>query len=337
MGPHQTKIPEVSIVIPVFNGEEFLSRCLESIRNLNFSKEHNYEVLILDNGSTDATHSILRQFGLEFQIAPGITISALRNRGAAMARGDFLAFVDADVELSPSWLEEGLRCFANPKIVASGFPPRAPKRASWVQQTWDLHRHRNHRGLRPFPVDWLPSMNLLVRRNDFVAVCGFNEGLETSEDVDLCYRLKHRGKILCNPALGAVHLGEARTLRIFWRKQVWHGKGNFKGVLSHGLCWDEVPSLGYPLYVLLCLSLLLGVNFITDVWRPRILLIPLLCTLLVFPGAVLAVRTAYLTKCVGRLHKFFLLYTVYGFARAWSAMSSVSAIFMLIKGDSLRK
>ena len=67
--------------------------------------------------------------------------------------------------------------------------------ATWVQRTWDIHGGRWSQAEKP-KVTWLPSMNLLVRRNAFLSIGGFNEGLETADDVDLCYRLAWYGTIL---------------------------------------------------------------------------------------------------------------------------------------------
>jgi hypothetical protein len=57
-----------------------------------------------------------------------------------------------------------------------------------------------------------------------------------------------------------VHWGEARNLLGFWRKEVWRGTSNLKGVIGHGLSLDELPSLGYPLYVLFVLGCFLSIG-----------------------------------------------------------------------------
>ena len=194
----------VSFVIPVFNAEAYLTRCLLAIRNLHFSEE-GYEVVIMDNGSTDKTHQILRDMGFCFHVIPRISVSALRNRGVALAKGEYVAFVDSDVELSPQWLQTGLAVFSDKRVVASGCFPGVPKEATWVQRTWDLHQRGRQEQAKPASTPWLSSMNLIVRRADFQKISGFNERLETAEDVDLCYRLGQRGMILRNPAMKAVH------------------------------------------------------------------------------------------------------------------------------------
>src|SRR5262245_32110020 len=173
--------PLVSFVIPVFNSERDIARCLLSIKHLHFP-EGAYEVLIMDNGSTDQTHQIMRQLGFPFQVIPTVNVSTLRNRGAAIAQGEYIAFVDSDVELTPDWLHNGLATFTDQRVVACGCFPSVPPEATWVQQTWDIHQRGRQSEAKPTPVAWLASMNLIVRRAAFLAIAGFNENLETAED-----------------------------------------------------------------------------------------------------------------------------------------------------------
>ena len=239
-------------------------------------------MIVIDNGSTDRTTDIVCELGFNCLVVPNVHVSALRNQGVARAEGDFIAFVDADVELAPDWLHYGLAVFKDQRVVASGCFPGVPKEATWVQRAWDVHQRGRQDARTPHPVSWLPSMNLIVRRKDFLAVSGFNEQLKTTEDVDLCYRIGQRGPILWNPAMEAVHWGEARDLRTFWRKERWRSIGNLHGVLSHGLRWEELPSLGYPLYVL-CGVLFFMLSSVVDLWYGQFFLVPLSLTLLILP------------------------------------------------------
>jgi len=312
--------PRVSFVIPVLNGEKDIARCLLSVQNLQFPRQE-YEVLILDNGSTDQTHRIIHELNFDFKIIPKLRVGALRNRGATIAQGDYLAFVDADVELTPYWVQRGLEAFADPRIVAGGCFPKVPEGATWVQRAWDIHQRGSHFDSRPWSAAWLPSMNLIVRRDVFMVTGGFNEQLETAEDVDLCYRLGHRGVILYNPAMEAIHWGEAKDLRAFWHKEIWRGRGNLHGILSHGFRWDELPSLGYPLYVL-GMVLLFTFSCIFAIWHWRVTLISLTLLLIALPALVLSTVTTWRAGKLKKLPQLFVLYFVYGFARAYALIKA---------------
>ncbi len=311
--------PSLSFIIPVYNDQDNIARCLRSITALH-GFEPDDEVIILDNGSTDGTHQILHQLGFPFEVIEHLHVSALRNRGARMAKGDLLAFVDSDVELFPEWLENSMAALCDPTMVAAGCFPEVPNEATWVQQAWDIHQ-RGRQPSTPFPIDWLPSMNLIVRRVAFQSIEGFNENLETAEDVDLCYRLANHGVILCNPTMKAIHWGEAKDLATFWRKEVWRGIGNIRGMCSHGFRLDELPSVGYPLYVLL-LVVVCGCGIGVDLWNGRLAMSPLSLAFLVFPAVVLAVNTARRAHCPSLVPSLFVLYLTYGLARAFSVIKS---------------
>ena len=162
-------------------------------------------------------------------------------------------------------------------------------------------------------------MNLVVLREVFLRINGFNEALETSEDVDLCYRLNKHGVILYNPKMYAVHWGEASDLRTFWRKEVWRGIGNWGGIKSHGLRWDEIPSIGYPLYMLAC-GLIVSLSGCFDLWQNQMRTIPMSLIASAVPAVFLTLRTGFRVKSVSWMPRLFLLYYLYGIARAFAML-----------------
>jgi glycosyltransferase involved in cell wall biosynthesis len=119
----------VSFIIPVVNGEKDIRCCLTSIRDQNFAPQ-GYEVLVVDNGSTDRTPQVIRELGYDLEIIPGITVAGLRNHGVRLARGDCLAFVDSDVSLSSDWLQQRLSVLSDKAVVAIGGPRCIPEQAT---------------------------------------------------------------------------------------------------------------------------------------------------------------------------------------------------------------
>lgn len=314
-------IPVVSFVIPVLNGEQYIERCLKSIRGQNYPQE-GYEIIVVDNGSTDDTLKIIRRCGVIYEVVPKLHVSALRNYGVAKSKGRYLAFIDADVEIGNAWITQGVQAVEKANVVAVGSYPMVSANATWVQRAWDLHQRgrRSEIGIRP--IAWLPSMNLLVKRHEFLAIGGFNEKLLTAEDVDLCYRLKEQGEVMCHVGMQAIHWGEAPDLRTFWRKEVWRGLGSLQGVASHGLRWDELPSLGYPLYYLLLVPGFV-LSMLTDFWGQQVYMAPLGFVLLVTPPFLLAAYTTIVTKSPSFLPHLFILYLNYGLARAYAMVKAV--------------
>lgn len=298
--------PAVSIVIPVKNAPENLARLLKSIQHLQ-PIPGGYEVVVCDNGSTDATPQVARDAGCRVLHLPGLSIAGLRNRGAQEGRGQILAFVDSDCEVGPEWLHFGLQQLAQPGVVASGCYPSPPLSATWVQELWTLRER-----LRP-PVhdaDWLPSMNLLIHRRDFEAVGGFDVSLKTCEDVDFCYRLRGKGgKIRWDSRIAVIHHGEPETLRRLFQKERWHGQDNYRGVLKHGLRLEELPSLIVPPLVLGAFVIPLGALALSPVLTPLPGLVTL--PLLGFPLGLAALRAAKVVHQAGRWQDFPRLSTVY--------------------------
>jgi len=248
----QNPTPFVSVIVPAYNEERFLPQCLDSLACVDYPREK-LEVIVVDNGSTDATREIAEGRGARVLRDDSRNVSGLRNLGAKAAGGEILAFVDADCVVSPRWLKAAQKYFHDPEVAAWGSPPVVPEDATWVQKAWFLVRRKE----KPVQeVDWLETMNLFVRREAFAQAGGFDEGLVTCEDADFCYRLENRGKIVSDEEIEVTHFGEAATLKDFLRKEMWRGRSNLKGLRAHGFRWKELPSLAVPVYFRLFLPLL---------------------------------------------------------------------------------
>ena len=89
----------ISIVIPMFNEARHIGRTLLAAQKAAHAADLQCELIVVDNGSTDRGPQIARQFGAQVLVMPGLAIGALRNRGAAVASGHWLAFIDADIEM----------------------------------------------------------------------------------------------------------------------------------------------------------------------------------------------------------------------------------------------
>lgn len=307
---------KVSFIIPARNSEATLEECLSSI----YAQTGGcgvFEVLLIDNGSSDRTVDIAKGKGARVLEGPGLTVGALRNLGARNARGRIFAFVDSDCVISSSWLDNALPLFDDQQVGIVGAPTSVPENGTWVQSAWYMHRKKTK--IREF-VTWLPTENLLVRREVFEKINGFNEMLVTCEDVDLCYRIGESHKIISDFSISAVHLGEARTLRDFFRKERWRGKGNFRGIFLHGLRIDEIPSLlmvGYGLTAML----LFIVGIFRAFYYSDINTLSVSIVFWVFPPIAMAIRTSLKVRKFKGVFPLTLLYAVYIAARTVSSLS----------------
>lgn len=240
---------QFSVIIPAKNEQENIGRCLDSIFQVEWDPRQ-FEVIVVDNGSSDATPRIAAEKGAAVYRQPELTISGLRNFGAARARGAILAFMDADCTVDRSWLSEAAKYLSRGDIVCFGSPPQVPPGATWVQRAWYQVRRKK---VALGETAWLESMNMFVRREAFSLCHGFDEALITCEDYDISLRLKAFGRVFADAGVLAFHYGEASNLSHFFRKELWRGVGNLRGVLRHGVKLAELPSVCFP--VLHCLVL----------------------------------------------------------------------------------
>ena len=128
--------PLISVIVPVYNGEEYLANCIESIENQTYRP---LEVVIVNDGSADATEEVCKQLAETYDnvrwiTLPDLGVSAARNAGINEARGEYLTFVDADDRIRPQMLQilYDVLVHSGSAVVGCGF-------ASWkTQREWEL-------------------------------------------------------------------------------------------------------------------------------------------------------------------------------------------------------
>jgi hypothetical protein len=243
------KTVKISFVIPVRNDADRLRRCLDSItrsgRDLNGLE---IDIVVADSGSTDESAAVARAAGAQVILCPGARIGEQRNRGAAQTSGAILAFVDADHEIAPTWVATAVAILTDPEVTAAGAPYSPPRAANWVQRAYDgLRRHP----VRPEVVEWLASGNLAVRRSSFVAAGGFDESLETCEDVDLSRKLRATGgRLVADERLASVHHGDPGTLGSVFLGELWRGRDNLRVSLRPPVSARTLVSAAIPVATL---------------------------------------------------------------------------------------
>jgi len=216
--------PRISVVIPTFNAAATIDACLESVLSA-IESWGPADLVVLDNGSTDGTReraTVLCGATGSVLAKPDASIARLRNLGAAATSGPILSFIDSDCVVPPNYFETAWAVFETTGAGAVGSLYALPPDPKWIEAVW----FRMHDLSQDGPVRWLNGGNLLVRRDGFDRVGGFNEALRTGEDVDFCERLRATGALIYHDRrIEAVHLGNPVTFRSFFRQQRWHGLG----------------------------------------------------------------------------------------------------------------
>lgn len=242
----------VSFIIPVQDDAARLRCCLESVSHNGYPGDL-LEVVVVDNGSRDGSGRVAVEAGARLLTCSGVRVSELRNRGAAAARGEVLAFIDADHEIAPGWTARAVENLGRPGVGAVGAPYLPPPSGTWVQNAFDAMRD-HHPGL--CEVEWLASGNLAVRRSDFERVGGFDTALESCEDFDFCQSLRSLGlKVMSDDRLRSIHFGDPATLRALFRAELWRGRDNLRAGLRGPITLRGLPSLVIPVLDLGCLAL----------------------------------------------------------------------------------
>jgi len=211
----------ISFIIPVLNGEKHIRQCLDHIlREMN----DNDEIIVVDNGSTDDTLKIIEHYKkVKVLVFPKVTIAALRNRGADIAKGDILAFIDSDCLVCEGWRKAVIEIMKNTDVAATGSTTIIPKSATWVEKAW-LSQRKSY----DIQASYINSGNFIIRNDIFVNVSGFNESFITDEDTDICRRINERGYIIIDsPNIKAIHLNNSKTIIEFFARQLWHSSSIF--------------------------------------------------------------------------------------------------------------
>ena len=211
-----------SVIIPSYNEGYHINRCIESIL-ANNGKKFPFEIILVDNGSTDNTVSKVKSLGIhviENNSGKRHKIAMLRNIGAKEAKGRIFAFLDADMTVPDNWLENAWYYFREGFEGALGFVEDVPQEAGWVGTVWG--ERALHQRKKKMDVDFLTGRNIFINRQVFNKVNGFNEALLTSEDKDLTVRVVKSGfRVISIPDITVTHYGYEKNLWEFVKKEFW--------------------------------------------------------------------------------------------------------------------
>lgn len=246
---------KVSFIIPHKGREEFLIQTVASIFQQDFN-HHDIEIIIVTQNDAISSLSEYEKASIDLSIIyedASLTISALRNNGAAIAKGEFFAFLDADIGLSSNWLTEMLSLLNdnNERVLVSAMqkngtnpPPLEQIRTVLSNAEIDCN------------VNFLPGRNLLLAKETFKAVNGFPEHLVTCEDYYFTDKVNELGGLFYSSRATYVHIGEDKVYSQMYQKEIWRGQSNLQSIKGRNIPLREWPSLLIPIAML-------GLVFIT--------------------------------------------------------------------------
>jgi mycofactocin glycosyltransferase len=266
--------PLVSIVIPVFNRAAQIEACLRSLQALDYPSDK-IEIIVVDDASWDHSAAVARRFGVRLIVQPcNRGQSAARNSGAAMARGDIIAFLDSDCVARPEWLRELVPYFQDRRVaVVGGFVDTYyhEKRIDRYEQVCSALNMGPDAaiGRGSNAVFYVPTCNMLISRKVYQQAAGFDESLRVGEDVDLCWRLMAAGhRLLYIPKGRVLHKHRSRLWPALLRR--------FDYGTSEAMLYSRFPGVvkKFPVRpAAIVLSLILAAALATRSWH-WLLLVP---------------------------------------------------------------
>ncbi|MBF0380035.1 MAG: glycosyltransferase [Magnetococcales bacterium] len=292
---------DISVIVVCFNEEDNIWACLESL-TLQSYPVHNFEIVVVDGGSQDLTQSIIADFVKEYShirlvVEPRKGTAIGRNAGVWAAKHQFVAFIDADCEAPPDWLQNLADHFlhhneVDSQVVAVGggnIPP--PDSNPFVQAVGvamdsfvgSFNSAQGRQFAEAKYVSSLATLNVLYKKQEIVDIGGFDISLGSeAEDAELNFRLFSLGKqFVFIPELNVLHKFRP-TPAVWFKNMVRYGRGRARLLKRYREMW----SISYILPpIFLAAFCLLSLMFVHPIFSLPLLYFPVIIVYGVFLSA----------------------------------------------------
>ena len=235
-------LPEVSVIVPIYNGEQDLPELINCLEKQTYPREK-VEFLLVDNNSSDRTSEILEQAAKKATKIRHLTEKKIqssyagRNLGIRQAKNDILVFTDADCRPQPNWLIEIVQPFIKPEVGIMVGEIVALSGKSLLEKYADRNQLMSQKFLLEH--SFLPygqTANLAIRKQAFIDAGLFRPYLTTGGDADICWRIQQEGKWQLEYAPNAIiehrHRSNFKNFRSQFRR---YGSSNYYLHELHGV------------------------------------------------------------------------------------------------------
>lgn len=215
--------PRVSVVVCSYNGASTIRDCCEGLLKLKYP---DFEVIIVDDGSVDATSAIASEYNFKVIRTENRGLSNARNTGLKAATGEIVAYIDDDAYPDPHWLTYLASTFLNTNYVGVGGPNITPPDDGPIAAcVANSPGNPTHILLSDQEAEHIPGCNMAFRKTALEAIGGFDPQFRVAgDDVDVCWRLRQRGWSLgFNPAAMVWH-HRRNSIRAYMKQQLGYSR-----------------------------------------------------------------------------------------------------------------
>jgi O-antigen biosynthesis protein len=221
--PRDFRWPSISVVVCSCNGSRTIRECCEGLRRLNYPR---FDVIVVDDGSTDGTAAIARDYDFRVISTPNRGLSQARNTGLRAATGEIVAYIDDDAYPDPDWLSYLAHSFMTSDAAAVGGPNIPPPGDGSIAECI-AHAPGGpvHVLVSDREAEHIPGCNMAFRRADLEALGGFDPQFRVAgDDVDMCWRVTQSGRTVAFCAAAMVWHHRRGSVRAYLKQQRGYGK-----------------------------------------------------------------------------------------------------------------
>jgi len=219
-----TNWPRISVIVCTYNGShKWLAECFRHLKKIDYP---NYEVIVVDDGSTDRFTDCARDYGFRLIRTPNLGLGNARNTGLSAATGEIVAYIDDDAYPDPDWLKYVAATFLHTDFVGVGGPNLPPCGDGWVAEcVANSPGGPIHVMLTDRQAEHIPGCNMAYRKSALLEIGGFDERFRVAgDDVDVCWSLQKRNwKLGFSPAAVVWH-HRRNSVRTYLKQQRGYGR-----------------------------------------------------------------------------------------------------------------
>lgn len=214
-----------SVIVPAYNASKTIEACLNALIHQSVHTM-DYEVIVVDDGSTDNTSEIVKRFPVKYIRQPNRGPASARNLGARKASGEIILFTDSDCVPARNWMEEMVIPFYNADVIAVKGAYKTSQKSLTARFAQMEFEERFEMLKKADSIDMVDTYSAAFRIGIFWKAGGFDESfpVANNEDTDLSYKLsKLRYKMVFNPKAIVYHLNHPDSLKRYVRLKFWRG------------------------------------------------------------------------------------------------------------------